>query len=112
MRREAEADERFLKGNAVIQQKLAELAARMGMGHESVERRDNDSESYVYSLRGLRGVTRSVAFRAKDIRSAAVAETFQSRIEPRLEAMFEDLWWRRAVILMRAGEDLENLRRS
>lgn len=94
----------FSKGDAAIRSKLEEIAIRHGTVYSGIDLTDD----YVYRLRGT---SQSIAFRAKDICSAADPEIFTRRIAPRLEAMFEELWWRQAVILM-AGVKAENLRRS
>lgn len=97
-------DDRFRRGDAAIRERLRESASRHGTVYERIEL----TPDCVYLLRGS---SHSIAFRAKDIRSAADPEIFSRRIAPRLEAMFEELWWRQAVILM-AGGKTENLRRS
>ena len=96
------ADESFFTGDQAIRKRLEELATENGLGVETVERMagpysSSDHEYFVYVLRGT---TKSVTLRASEIRLSADPVKLAEQIEPRLKAMFEEIWWQKAVILM------------
>jgi hypothetical protein len=95
-------DDSFFEGDQAIKRRLEELATESGLGVETIERiaapyGSSDHEYFVY---GLRGTTKSVTLRASEIRLSADPFKLAERIEPRLKAMFEEMWWQKAVILM------------
>lgn len=92
-----EGDPRFTGGDRAIREKLEELAADRGVVHEGVALVNDEHGGYVYRLRGT---TKSISLRAREVRLAADPETMKRRLEPRLEAMFEEVWWQQAVVLM------------
>ena len=95
-------DNRFFEGDQAIRKRLGELATASGLEVETIDRTagpysSSDHEYFVY---GLRGTTKSVTLRASEIRLSADPVKLAERIEPRLKAMFEEIWWQKAVILM------------
>ncbi len=102
-----DTDDGFSKGHRVIQKKLEELAAERGLSYESIdfrarEHRAGNPRVYVYRLEGTR---KCISLRAREIRLAAEPAKMEKYIAPRLEAMFEDSWWRKSVVLMRRRKE-------
>ena len=102
MRDQASQNERFRDGDRAIRRRLEVLATESGIRFETVDRvacRYGSSDVNVFVYR-LCGTTKSVTLRASEIRLSADPVQLAERIEPRLKAMFEEIWWRKAVILM------------
>lgn len=102
--REREKDPSFERGDAVIRRRLEELASSRGLGGVRVARRsalpgEPALAAYEYYLVGTE---RAISLRAREVRLASEPETMRRYLEPRLEAVFEDIWWRKSVVLMRA----------
>ena len=96
-RRDIPRSEAFSEGDGAIRARLDELARSRGLAGRAIELRETELQSYEYRVEGT---DLSVAFRAKEIRAASDPDVLSRRIEPRLRAMFEEIWWRQAVILM------------
>ncbi|TDI35864.1 MAG: hypothetical protein E2P02_26830 [Acidobacteria bacterium] len=90
-------DAGFKQGDEVIRETLEELAAEQDLSYEAIDLRESRPGIYVYSLRGTR---KSIAFREREIRYAAKSETLARFVTPRLRAVFKDLWWEKALVLM------------
>ena len=89
--------ERFEQGDRIIRATLVELAAEKELSHQGIELRESHPGIYVYSLRGTR---KSIALREREIRYAAEPETLARFVTPRLRAVFKDIWWEKALVLM------------
>lgn len=80
------------------------LASRKGLVDCEVElsvvERGSGERRFIYSLHGQE---KSVSFRERELRSIAERDALSKRVELRLEAMFEEIWWRQALVLMRGG---------
>lgn len=90
-------DTRFEQGDRVIRAMLVELAAEKELSYQSIDLRESRPGIYVYSLEGTR---KSIALREREIRYGAEPETLARFVTPRLRAIFEDLWWEKALVLM------------
>ena len=90
-------DARFELGDRVIRATLVELAAEKELSYHSIDLRESHPGIYVYSLQGTR---KSIALGEREIRYAAEPEALARFVTPRLRAVFEDLWWEKALVLM------------
>ena len=90
-------DARFEQGDRVIRATLVELAAEKELRYDAIDLSETHPGIYVYSLRGTR---KSIALGEREIRYAAEPKTLARFITPRLRAVFEDLWWEKALVLM------------
>ena len=90
-------DGSFTKGDETIRNALTELAERNEIAFSAVDRDQPHRGVFVYSLRGT---TKSVAFREREIRLAAEPSTCARFVTPRLRAVFEGTWWYQALVLM------------
>jgi hypothetical protein len=95
---------RFAAGDAAIRDRLTKLALSRGIEHASVTRQVRElggPSLTVYEYR-LVGTERSISLRGRDVRLASEPDTMRRYIEPRLKAVFEDIWWRKSIVLMAA----------
>ena len=90
-------DSRFAQGDRIIRKVLLELAARNELTHDGIDVHETRPGVHVYSL--VR-TSKSIALREREIRYAAEPDTLARFVTPRLRAMFEDLWWEQALVLM------------
>ena len=90
-------DAGFKQGDEVIQETLEALAAEQDLSYDAIDLRESHPGIYVYSLRGTR---KSIALREREIRYAAESETLARFVTPRLRAVFKDLWWEKALVLL------------
>ncbi len=73
------------------------MAAEQDLSFDAIDLRESHPGIYVYSLRGTR---KSIALREREIRYAAESETLARFVTPRLRAVFKDLWWEKALVLL------------
>jgi hypothetical protein len=95
-------------GDGAIRKRLTELATEKGVAYAGLAldvRSLSRMALTIYEYR-LLATDRSIAFRAHDVRLASEPHKMRRYIEPRLKAMFEDIWWRKSVVLL-AGRSRE-----
>ena len=90
-------DSSFTAGDEAIRDALVELAAKNEIVVSGIDRDEPHPGVFVYSLRGS---SKSVAFREREIRLAAEPSTCARFVTPRLHAVFEETWWYQALVLM------------
>jgi len=84
------------RGDAVIRSVLASLAASKAVSHAGIELHEHPRGVYTYTLLGT---AKSVSLREREIRYAADAAK-RAPVLARLDAMFEELWWGQALVLL------------
>ena len=90
-------DASFKQGDEVIRATLEKMAAEKELSYHSIDLQESHPGIFVYSLRGT---SKLIALREREIRYAAEPETLARFVTPRLHAIFEDLWWEKALVLM------------
>lgn len=92
-----ERDDRFVQGDRIIRASLVSLAQQSGVRHRGIDLHQPYPGNYLYRLLGTE---KSIALRAKEIRYAADPERRAKLVTPRLRAMFKELWWEQALVLL------------